>query len=603
MCVLININNLTNPELHYTKELTPIEQVLANRGIKDFENFFNLDWDCVQSPYDLDFINEAADKIIDHVKRNSKIAILVDVDMDGYSSAALLINYIRMQQKYGDFADCHPEIVHIIHKKKIHGLDDVEVMRRIRDEVKPNLFVIPDASGTKQQYQALTDLGIDIVVLDHHDTSERGDGEKVIVVNNQQSKNYKNKFLCGVGIVWQLCRVLDDKLSFVCADNYIDLVALGLVSDVMDLRSPETRFLVWQGLKPDNINSYFLQYAQFSLYGLQNSNYNPHQIAFQIAPLFNAVNRFGNDEEREMVFRSLLDDDSREKVKDGTRGHTGEVDLVVEMMRRAGNTRSRQNRRRDKLVDMVDNLIREEGLAQNQIIMLAIDDFEEEYRALTGLVAGIISEYYNRPCILAFHNGDGTYSGSFRCPNNMPIYETFKDDCNASGLVNYASGHQQAAGIGFDADKIEAIVEFFNKKYEGMSTDVSYNVDFVIDASDPRLPDIIRSLAEYKDLWGQGVKEPLIAITNVKLAQSTLTNCGKKNEVLKISLPNDCELINFKSSPEEYHSLCLPYDGKTEQYYVGTVIGYDPDINSFRYQNTPQLKIADYEIVDTKYDF
>lgn len=184
-------------------------------------------------------------------------------------------------------------------------------MRRIRDEIKPDLFVIPDASGTKQQYQALNDLGIDIVVLDHHDTSERGDGEKVIVVNNQHSKDYKNKDLSGVGVVWQLCRVFDDKCTFVCADSFLDIVALGLVSDVMDLRSPETRFLVNEGLKPENIRSYFLEYAQFSLYGLRNSNYNPHQIAFQIAPLFNAVNRFGDDEERDLVFRSLLDDESK----------------------------------------------------------------------------------------------------------------------------------------------------------------------------------------------------------------------------------------------------------------------------------------------------
>lgn len=523
--------------------------------------------------------------------------------MDGYSSAALLINYIRMQQKFGDFAEYTPELVHVIHKSKIHGLDDTEVMRRIRDEIKPDLFVIPDASGTKQQYQALNDLGIDIVVLDHHDTSERGDGEKVIVVNNQHSKDYKNKDLSGVGVVWQLCRVFDDKCTFVCADSFLDIVALGLVSDVMDLRSPETRFLVNEGLKPENIRSYFLEYAQFSLYGLRNSNYNPHQIAFQIAPLFNAVNRFGDDEERDLVFRSLLDDESKTQVKDGARGHTGDVDLVVEMMRRASNTRSRQNRRKDKLVEMVDELVREERLNENQVILLAIDDFEEEYRALTGLVAGVIAEYYNRPCILAFHNGDGSYSGSFRCPNNVPAYENFKDICTESGLVNYASGHQAAAGIGFDADKVEELNEYFNRIFDGIETELSYNVDFVIDANDPRLPEIITSLAQYKDIWGQGLKEPMIAVTGVKIAQSTLTNCGQNNKTLKIALPNDCEFISFHSSPEEYHSLCLPYDGKTEQYYEATVIGYDPGINSFRYQNTPQLKIADYEINDTKYDF
>jgi hypothetical protein len=62
---------------------------------------------------------------------------------------------------------------------------------------------------------------------------------------------------------------------------------------------------------------------------------------------------------------------------------------------------------------------------------------------------------------------------------------------------------------------------------------------------------------------------------------------GPKKNTLKIQLPHDCVAISFSSSPEEYDSLCLPYDGQTEQYYVGTVIGYDAELNTFRYQTTP----------------
>ena len=69
-----------------------------------------------------------------------------------------------------------------------------------------------------------------------------------------------------MGVVYQLCRVFDDMLTFVCADNYLDIVALGLVSDVMDLRSAETRFLVFEGLKPENLRSYYLEYAKFANY-------------------------------------------------------------------------------------------------------------------------------------------------------------------------------------------------------------------------------------------------------------------------------------------------------------------------------------------------
>lgn len=189
------------------------------------------------------------------MRENQKIAILVDVDMDGYTSAALLINYLEMQRKdFASWPDSTATIVPIFHDAKTHGLGDTQVMRAVRDTIKPDLLIVPDASGNSEQYQALVGIGVDVVVLDHHDVPERGDGEKVIVVNNQQSKNYKNKALSGVGVVWQCCREMDKQLPFICADMYLDLVALGLVADVMDMRSDETRFLIFEGLKPENMH-------------------------------------------------------------------------------------------------------------------------------------------------------------------------------------------------------------------------------------------------------------------------------------------------------------------------------------------------------------
>lgn len=117
---------------------------------------------------------------------NEKVALLVDCDADGFTSAALLKNYLAQQVlPYASFPDSTAEIIPLFHSGKIHGLGDVKIMRALRDEIKPSLLIVPDASGTAEQYQALVNIGIDIVVMDHHDTTERGDGEHVIVVNNQ----------------------------------------------------------------------------------------------------------------------------------------------------------------------------------------------------------------------------------------------------------------------------------------------------------------------------------------------------------------------------------------------------------------------------------
>lgn len=198
----------------------------------------------------------AAKRIIKALKEDEKVALLVDCDADGFTSAALLSNYLRQQMApYGSFPASKMELVPLFHVGKTHGLSDTKVMRQIRDEVKPNLLIVPDASGTPEQYQALVDLGLDILVIDHHDTNDRGDNTRVIVVNNQQSENYKNKALSGVGVVWQVCRQLDKMLDFCCADQFLDLVAIGLVGDMMDMRSDETRFLVQEGLKPENMRT------------------------------------------------------------------------------------------------------------------------------------------------------------------------------------------------------------------------------------------------------------------------------------------------------------------------------------------------------------
>lgn len=603
---LINYENGVNK---FTEELDPMSHVLRNRGVTDIEGFFNLGWDDVQSSYDLDNIQLAADKILYHCRNSKTIAVLVDCDADGMTSAAVLINYLEEQRRMGFVGENNtwdgntPEFQYLLHEKKEHGLTDTIIMKQLRDLVKPALLIVPDASGTDEQYKALNDLGIDIVVLDHHDTKEKGDNNKTIVVNNQHSEKYRNKDLSGVGVVYQLCRVFDDMLSFVTADKWLDLVAVGLVADVMDMRSPETRFLVLEGLKPENIRSPFLRQARIDLSYSLGGEYNPLNVAFYIGPLFNAVLRIGTMEEKTLLFRSLLDADALSEIENGKRGCKGEmVELVVETLRQSTNAKGRQKRRQDKLTELIDAVISEEGLLQNKVLMLAIDDFEEDQRALSGLIANKIQDYYQRPCILMFQNEDGSYSGSVRAPDNIEAFAGFRDQCNDSKLVVYASGHAQAFGIKVTAANVQALQNHFNKKYADIVVDATYNCDFCFDASDPKLGETIEALAAGKEVWGTGIKEPLIAVTNVHISRSSLTlMSADKNPTLKIDLPVGVECLRFRSSKEEFDSLCLPYDG-VEQYYEGVIVG-KCSINEWRGKCTPQLFIENYEVGDVKYEF
>ena len=279
----------------------PIQQVLHNRGIDDLDRFFNINWSCVQHPTFLDNMNEGAQLLYTHLSCDNKILIIVDSDCDGFTSAAILLNYLH-DQKSATFDGYEYHIEYAFHDKKDHGLSDAPLMKRIRDKIKPDLVIIPDASGNVMQYQALLDLGMDILVIDHHDTEPiEIDKEHLVIINNIQSEDYENKALSGAGCVWQFCRYLDRVWVDCDADKYLPIVAIGLVADVMDLRSDETRFLVQQGIAKQNSN--FVDALKFKMsYSLQDK-YNPDRIGFVVAPLFNAIARIGSQEEKKMALK------------------------------------------------------------------------------------------------------------------------------------------------------------------------------------------------------------------------------------------------------------------------------------------------------------
>lgn len=580
-----------------------VGKILAQRGVKNVGSFFGLSWDTVQPPECLDNIEPAAKRIIYAMEHDEKIAILVDVDMDGYTSAALLMNYLREQsQPYGSWPETKAEIIPLFHEKKVHGLNDYLVMRALRDTLKPNLLIIPDASGNGEQYQALVELGIDIVVLDHHDVPERGDNNKVIVVNNQQSKNYKNKALSGVGVTWQACRMMDNLLPYVCADNYLDLVALGLVSDVMDLKSDETRFLVQEGLKPENMHSPICSSAP-DLFEKFSGKMDIRFVGWSIGPVFNAVNRIGSAEERELVFGCFLDENLEKMVPNLKRNCTGNTTFVREAWRQATNAQSRQNRRRDKLTALIENLIQEEALADNKVIVLAIDDFVEEYRALSGLVANKLIDIYQRPCVVTFLNDDGNYSGSLRAPDGVEAWDNFRDQCVKSGFCQYAQGHPNAAGICIYGDSVIDFIDHFNDKYQDINTEQKYDVDFVFDEGDERIEQLCWDLDEAGDIFGPGIPSPLVAIKEVHVKPGNIDLVGKQpnNKTLRIKLDCGVTCVKFKSSMEEFQSLVLPYTDPP-QYYKVNIVGV-PEINRYAGYENPQIHITDYEVIGVGYEF
>ena len=122
---------------------------------------------------------------------------------------------------------------------------------------------------------------------------------------------YINKSLCGAGVVYKFCEVLDAKLGIKQAQNYMDLVALGEIADVMDRTTIETNYLMLEGLKHIKNEGFktLLNEQSFSLKEKAIEPYiglTPIDVAFYIAPLINAITRVGSLSEKETMFYCFI---------------------------------------------------------------------------------------------------------------------------------------------------------------------------------------------------------------------------------------------------------------------------------------------------------
>lgn len=353
-----------------------LKKILSNRGIEDPGIWMNAWWREINSPWlfgrekiihALKIINEA---ILDL----REIWILVDCDADGFTSAAIIINY--MVKMYADTNSPVEDRLHyILHTGKQHGLEDCV------DQFPDNcLVILPDSStNDTEQMRQLLDRGCSIVCLDHHEADNYlKDEDKLVIINNQIS-DYPNKDISAAGVVWQLCRAWDEIYNVNFANDFIDLAALGCLSDMMDYRSIETRSIVRCGLEQikNPFFCYMCEKNDFSIQKMGGINY--MSIAFYVTPFINAIVRSGTMEEKDLVFKSFLNMYAFEKIESGKRGHKGElVPRVEEAVRIATNVKARQTKLQDSAMGLLESQIKGNNLIDNAVMVLTCDPGEVE---------------------------------------------------------------------------------------------------------------------------------------------------------------------------------------------------------------------------------
>lgn len=562
---------------------TPVEQVLVNRGIPydQINHYLNTTDNDILDPRLIPHLDEGAKMLIKHISQNDKVLIQVDSDCDGYTSAALLMNYLYCL--FPSFVNNN--ISYRVHMGKQHGI----IPDTIPEDVK--LVIAPDSSSNDYEAHEYLNLsGVDVLVIDHHEADHIS--EYACIINNQLC-DYPTKSLSGVAMVWKFCCYIDMLLKTDHAQKFLDLVALGLVADMMDVRDFETRRLIDKGLQQIR-NPYFRGAIDKDQFHFTNE-ITPIGVAFYIAPLINATTRVGTQEEKLMLFESMLDFRGYELVPSTKRGCKGQAETRVEQAcRNCTNIKSRQTKIRDNSLERIEQIIVNQNLLSNKILIVQLDDLITD-RNLTGLIANQLMSEYQRPVLILnkIENEDGTitWEGSGRGYDKSRLKD-FRGFLENNKYVMYAEGHANAFGIGIKDEDISAFIASTNSALDGFDFTPIYNVDFIY-KSDELTPDEVIDIAGMKSLWGQGVEEAEIAVEGIKVHKDNIRILSPdKNPTLKIMLPNGINFMKFRSSEEEYNKLY------SELGYVTINIVGECERNIWNNKISPQVMIKDYEIVD-----
>lgn len=583
-------NYSTNPD-------DALEEILKDRGVTDIDNFMHPTAACELNPYNLVNVEKAAERLLHHLRRDSNILFVVDADADGYTSSSILWLYIKHI-----FPEAKLEFT--VHTHKQHGLDDK--VDWICDEARWDLVLCPDAASYDvKEHLALGELGMDVICLDHHEQLYDENGNPVVstypntvVVNNQLSPEYENKSLCGAGVVYKFCEVLDEMLGINQAHNYIDLAALGEIADVMDRTNTETNYIMMEGLKNIRNKGFrtLIEAQSFSLKDKATFPYTgltPVDIAFYIAPLINAITRVGSQTEKETLFYCFIEPDRPMKsTKRGAREN--DIEYAAEQTARVGkNAKARQDRLKEQAMGLIDFKIQKDGLDDNNIIIVELDAMDNVQQELTGLIAMNIVNKYHKPVMIGRRNDDNEIQGSIRSSGNFAGLPSFKKFLEDSGLVTYTAGHDNAAGWGLSGDKLDSLLKYANTHLKASDFENCYIVDYVLDGSEYN-DALLMALSSHPEYFGNHIEEPMLIIKNIPLM--SIMTMGANKDSVKISY-NGIDYVKFKD--EDFIEDIM--NNRTK---LLTVYGR-ANLNMWMGHKSVQVFITDYELAEdnSKYDF
>lgn len=421
----------------------PIARTLACSGIKSVQeatSFLDPKLANLEDPLAISNLQTAAQRIILAIERQETVLIFGDYDVDGVTSASLLVQFLK---KFGLKAN------YVVPYRLLegYGLTLPAVERALSEYPAPHLFISLDCgTNSLKEVAYIREQGTEVIIVDHHQSKESLPQDCTIVnphVFDTADKPWQK--LCTVGLVFKLChgmlKLLRDQnhaeaLNLKIKD-YLDYVALGTIADMVPLKG-ENRILAAQGLKIlTQAKRPWLQ-ALFHVSGINSKQeIKPVDVSFRLAPRINASGRLAD---ALLPINLLLSDNYMKSL---------EMAQQLDVM-----NRERQTIERDITLEAM-HLAEQTGMTNQEAIILFNPNW---HFGVVGIVAGKLARHFHKPTIiLGMENGIA--KGSGRSIEGLNLVELLKS-CN--DLMLHWGGHPAAVGLGMEPDKVLEFTERLN---------------------------------------------------------------------------------------------------------------------------------------------
>jgi single-stranded-DNA-specific exonuclease len=421
-----------------------IARLLSRKGFRntdEVQTFLRPRLSSLSDPFLLPQIPAAVARILRALDLHERIVLFGDYDVDGVTSLALLAEMLR---GYG----ANPELFLPLRMEEGYGLSR-ESVERCLEQYHPQLLIAIDCgTASGGEIAELKTLGVDVIVLDHHEPKSQLP-DCVAIVNPKADSASPFHYLCSVGIVFKLCHALL-KTRPLPADatalqaglpefdlkSKLDLVALGTVADIVPLVG-ENRVLVQRGAIEIGRTSRVGLRKLMQVAGVRPPIL-PEDIGYRLGPRLNAAGRLSTAEKS---LRLLLTKD-----EDEAAALASELDQ---------QNRARQDVEKEILAAAIETIEKQFDAARDAAIVAGARGW---HPGVLGIVASRIARKYHRPAVMIGFDENGIGKGSGRSIEGLNLVDALT---RCAATLEKFGGHEMAAGLALQEKNFSNFAEAF----------------------------------------------------------------------------------------------------------------------------------------------